>query len=65
MPPPPSIPTPDEPDWPLPKFDLRIEDLAHPGVKVFLDNVDPTTVMKEATNTVRTLLYTSENPPPT
>ncbi|KAF8204427.1 plant basic secretory protein [Mycena galopus ATCC 62051] len=29
---------PPQPEWPLPKFNLRIEDIAHPGATIFLDN---------------------------
>lgn len=67
MPPPPlppPVPLPDEPEWSLPRFDLRVQDLTHPGFKIFLDNVDVAAALKEATNTVCSLLYTKENPPP-
>ncbi|KAF7302913.1 hypothetical protein MKEN_01253600 [Mycena kentingensis (nom. inval.)] len=34
-PPPPKPPT--EPDWPIPRFNIRIEDLAHPGAVIFFE----------------------------
>jgi hypothetical protein len=32
---------PPEPAWPIPQFNIRIEDLAHPGAAVFLEAVGP------------------------
>lgn len=54
MPPP---PTPPRPQWPMPKFSLRIEDLSHPGVKLFLQSVDPHKVMVDACTSVFQWLY--------
>ena len=55
MPPPP--PTPPRPDWPIPTFSLRIDDLSHPGIKLFFNNVDPITVMHDAAVAVLQWLY--------
>ncbi|KAI0334356.1 plant basic secretory protein [Cubamyces sp. BRFM 1775] len=61
MPPPP--PHGPEPQWPIPTFNLRIEDLAHPGAKLFLDNVRPDVALRDAVTTVCSWLYTPETVP--
>ena len=50
------LPTP-RPDWPIPTFSLRIDDLSHPGIKLFFDNVDPVQVMHDATVAIFQWLY--------
>ncbi|KAI0673710.1 plant basic secretory protein [Trametes maxima] len=62
MPPPPS-PHEPEPAWPIPTLNFRIEDLAHPGAKLFLDNVRPGVALREAVVTVCSWLYTPETVP--
>ena len=61
MPPPP--PPGPEPQWPIPTFNLRIEDLAHPGAKLFLDNVRADEALRNAVTTVCTWLYTEQTVP--
>ena len=60
MPPPPSGP---EPQWPIPTFNLRIEDLAHPGAKIFFDNIEANDALRHAVTTVFTWLYTEQTVP--
>ncbi|KAJ7103028.1 hypothetical protein B0H15DRAFT_810656 [Mycena belliarum] len=43
----PPTPTPP-PEWPLPKFTLRVEDLAHPGAALFLAHVEPEAALRAA-----------------
>src|SRR5712691_6042655 len=64
--PPSSLPPPTPPrlDWPIPTFSLRIDDLSHPGIKLFLDNVDPIRVMHHATVAVLQWLYTTTDKAP-
>ncbi|KAJ7146282.1 hypothetical protein C8R44DRAFT_757070 [Mycena epipterygia] len=40
-------PTPS-PEWPLPKLNIRVEDLAHPGAVLFFDHVHPATALRAA-----------------
>ncbi|KAJ7642846.1 plant basic secretory protein [Mycena rosella] len=47
MPPTPP-PTPPPTEWPLPKLNIRVEDLAHPGAAIFFDTVHPTTALRAA-----------------
>ncbi len=61
MPPPP--PHDPEPEWPIPEFHLRIEDIAHPGAKLFLDLVRPDVALREAVVTVCNWLYTPDTVP--
>lgn len=61
MPPPP--PHDPSPQWPIPTFHLRIEDLAHPGAKLFLDHIRPDDALRDAVVTVCTWLYTPETVP--
>ena len=60
MPPPPPSP---EPQWPIPTFNVRIEDLAHPGAKIFLDNIRADEALRHAVTTVCRLLYTEQTVP--
>jgi hypothetical protein len=62
MPPPP--PTPPRPDWPIPTISLRIDDLSHPGIKLFLDNVNPITVMRDSIVAVLQWLYVTTDKAP-
>lgn len=59
MPPPPA----PEPQWPIPTFNVRIEDLAHPGAKLFLDNIRVDEALRHAVTTVCRLLYTEQTVP--
>lgn len=63
MPPPPLPPHDPEPSWPLPDFTLRVENLAHPGAKLFFDNIRADEALRYAVVTVCTWLYTSETVP--
>ncbi|KAI0068071.1 plant basic secretory protein [Artomyces pyxidatus] len=61
MPPP---PIPPRPDWQIPTLKLRIDDLSHPGAKLFLDSVDSTQVLHDAVVAVLQWLYvTTEKAP--
>ncbi|KAG5652921.1 hypothetical protein H0H81_003064 [Sphagnurus paluster] len=55
------IPPPSE--WPIPKFSLRIDDLAHPGATIFLHAVDPLAALRDAVVASFTWLYTLETVP--
>ncbi|KAJ7837422.1 plant basic secretory protein [Mycena olivaceomarginata] len=58
MPPTPPPPPPPPPiQWPLPKFNIRIEDLAHPGAALFLDNIKPLDALRSAVLASFNLLY--------
>ncbi|KAJ7492118.1 hypothetical protein FB451DRAFT_1336147 [Mycena latifolia] len=48
MPPTPVPPPTPPPEWPLPKLNIRVEDLAHPGATLFFDSVHPTTALRAA-----------------
>jgi hypothetical protein len=61
MAPPPARPCPE---WPIPTVSLRIDDLSHPGVKLFLDNVDPTQIMHDSIFTVLQWLYVTTDKAP-
>ncbi|KAH9997757.1 plant basic secretory protein [Russula compacta] len=61
MPPP---PPPPRLDWPIPTFSLRIDDLSHPGIKLFFDNVDPIRVMHDAAIAVLQWLYVTTDKAP-
>ena len=60
MPPPPSDPGPQ---WPIPTFNIRIEDIAHRGAKIFLDNIRVDEALRHAVTTVCRLLYTEQTVP--
>ena len=60
MPPPPPDP---EPQWPIPTFNVRIEDIAHPGARIFLDNIRVDEALRHAVTTVCRLLYTEQTVP--
>ena len=63
MPPPLPLPTDPEPPWPIPQFTLRVEDLAHPGAKLFFDHIRADEALRHAVVTVCTWLYTPESVP--
>lgn len=56
-------PPPSEPVWPIPKLSLRVEDLAHPGVAIFLDSVNPLAAIRDAIIASFAWLYTVETAP--
>ena len=49
--------------WPIPKFDLRVEDLSHPGVSIFFSNINPFESLKAAVIASFEWLYTPEGVP--
>ena len=61
MAPPPARPYPE---WPVPTFSLRIDDLSHPGVKLFFDNVDPIRIMHDSVVTALQWLYVTSDKAP-
>ncbi|KAJ7762401.1 hypothetical protein DFH07DRAFT_814263 [Mycena maculata] len=61
---PPTSP-PSEPEWPLPKFTLRIEDLTHPGAVLFLENVQPAAALRAAVLASFNYLYATPACAPT
>ncbi|KAL0068525.1 hypothetical protein AAF712_004239 [Marasmius tenuissimus] len=64
MPPPPS--SPNEPiQWPIPKFNLKVENPAHPGVSVFFQHVDPLSALKDAVVSSFKWLYHTLDKAPT
>jgi len=52
---------PREPSWP--QFDLRVEDLSHPGVSIFFEAVQPLTALRDAVVASYKWLYTPETVP--
>jgi hypothetical protein len=52
---------PTEPTWP--RFDLRVEDLTHPGVSIFFQSVEPLTALRDAVVASFKWLYTPETAP--
>ncbi|OCH95691.1 plant basic secretory protein [Obba rivulosa] len=65
MPPPLILPPANapEPAWPIPKFELCIEDLAHPGARLFLDSGRPESMLRDAVRAVCSWLYTPDSVP--
>ena len=63
MPPPPLPPHDPEPPWPLPQFTLRVENLAHPGAKLFFDHIRADEALRYAVVIVCTWLYTPDSVP--
>jgi len=49
--------------WPVPKFDLRVDDLDHDGVDVFFEAVNAKDVLHRAVMASFSWLYTIENVP--
>ncbi|KAH9486410.1 hypothetical protein JR316_0000474 [Psilocybe cubensis] len=62
--PPASLPPPPKP-WPIPNFQLRIDDLDHEGVDIFLAAVNPKQAMHAAVMTSFQFLYTQRTVPRT
>lgn len=58
--PPPKKP---EPNYKIPKFDLRVEDLAHPGAVVFFALIHPTEALTDAVLASYQWLYTLDTVP--
>ncbi|KIY50648.1 plant basic secretory protein, partial [Fistulina hepatica ATCC 64428] len=53
-----------EPTWPYPRFDLRVEDISHPGAILFFRNIDDIeSAMREAVTASFKFLYTPETTP--
>ena len=66
-----SIPTRPhpKPSHPTPKLHFAIHDVSHPGVQIFFDNANPTTIISSAISSVLSILYPTANekhacPPP-
>ncbi|KAF9502176.1 plant basic secretory protein [Pleurotus eryngii] len=55
-------PTPP-PDWPVPTFTLRVEDVAHPGAIIFFQCIQPVVDLRGAVLNSFKWLYTPENVP--
>ena len=55
MPPPP--PPPPRPEWPIPTLNVRVDDLAHPGAKLFFESVNPADALRDAVTAVFQWLY--------
>lgn len=56
MPPPPPPPRP-RPKWPIPTLNVRVDDLAHPGAKLFFESVNPADALRDAVTAVFQWLY--------
>ncbi|KAJ7201357.1 hypothetical protein GGX14DRAFT_465181 [Mycena pura] len=56
---------PPTPEWPLPKFNLRVDDLAHPGVALFFDSVDAHAALRDAVLASFKWLYATPEHAPT
>ncbi|KAG6843386.1 hypothetical protein H0H87_005146 [Tephrocybe sp. NHM501043] len=54
---------PTPPEWPIPKFTLHIDDLTHPGAKVFLSAVTPLLALQDACKASFEWLYTPDSVP--
>ncbi|KAF8899271.1 hypothetical protein BD779DRAFT_71319 [Infundibulicybe gibba] len=64
MAPPPVSPIPKpEPTWPVPKLNIRVDDLSHEGAVIFFDSVRPTKALREAVLASFKWLYTPETVP--
>ncbi|KAI0931354.1 hypothetical protein AcW1_001230 [Taiwanofungus camphoratus] len=53
----------DRPSWPIPTFELRAEDISHPGARIFFENVQPADVLRDAVIAVCSWLYTPQDVP--
>lgn len=49
--------------WLMPNFELRVEDLSHPGTRIFFANVNPEEALREAVVSVCSWLYTLQDVP--
>ncbi|KZT08554.1 plant basic secretory protein [Laetiporus sulphureus 93-53] len=47
----------------MPNLDLRVEDVSHPGSRLFLENVSPADALRDAVATVNNWLYTLQDAP--
>ncbi|KAJ7110333.1 hypothetical protein C8R43DRAFT_1160169 [Mycena crocata] len=45
---PPTPPPPPPPEWPLPKLNIRVDDLAHPGATLFFEHIKPADALRAA-----------------
>lgn len=61
----PPIPPPEEQEWDLPKLNLRVEDLSHPGASIFFESVHPTATLKIAVVASFQWLYKTKDKAPT
>ncbi|KAL0575240.1 hypothetical protein V5O48_006731 [Marasmius crinis-equi] len=57
MPPPPSPPPREPIQWPIPRIGLKVEDLAHPGVSVFYQHINPLPALEDAVRSSFKWLY--------
>lgn len=57
------MPPVPEPQYPIPEFTLRVEDLAHPGASLFFQSVNPNLVLRNAVIASLKWLYTPETMP--
>lgn len=55
----------DPPQWPMPRFSIRIDDLAHPGAALFLGSVKPLEALQTAVRASLQHLYKSLDNAPT
>ncbi|PSS29644.1 hypothetical protein PHLCEN_2v2792 [Hermanssonia centrifuga] len=58
--PPPSDP---QADWPIPQLVIRVDDLGHPGAKLFFEQCKPYDALRDAIVAVYCWLYTTETVP--
>ncbi|KAG6843387.1 hypothetical protein H0H87_005147 [Tephrocybe sp. NHM501043] len=54
---------PTPPEWPTPKFTLHIDDLTHPGTRVFISAVTPLSALRDACLASFAALYTPHSVP--
>ncbi|KAG6856017.1 hypothetical protein H0H87_008334 [Tephrocybe sp. NHM501043] len=54
---------PIPPEWPIPKLTLRIDDLTHPGTRIFLAAVTPLSALRDACVASFAALYTPHSVP--
>ncbi|KAH8099248.1 plant basic secretory protein [Cristinia sonorae] len=62
-PPPQNRPRPQQGEWPIPHFRLRVEDLSHPGAQLFFEQVNPLQSLHNAVVEVFKDLYTPDTVP--
>ena len=49
--------------WLIPNFELRVEDVSHPGAQLFFDSVRPADALKDAVISTCSWLYTLRDVP--
>lgn len=49
--------------WLIPNFQLNVDDVSHPGARVFFNSVDPAEALKDAVIAVCSWLYTLQDVP--